>query len=249
MRYPAAKLVKMSDQWRKFVVQEQSHAAEIAYWPALLSEPVACDGMSVVSLTDKYQLELEGMRLDHCVSDHVWQCLQGDSHILSIRDASGRSLSTAEIVLEKDQFGGLIPTVNQHQGAKNSEPELSSKAALSAAMHRLMEQHQQLWFRKITAELAARKNEIESYLSLENCGSAIRVIADVLPRVDQAEAWLMQRLIEEELWCLHRNDLIEEAAAKAGLEDLYCRDTFELWLDDPYRWAQYERLTGRDEVF
>lgn len=248
-RYPAIKLIEMSEQWRHAVVRGEGHAAAIAHWPPLLTEPVACNGLSVVSLTDCFQLNEEGRQLNHCVSTYARACLLGHSHILSIRDGSGKPLSTAEVALIEDKCGDLAPVVLQHRGRSNCEADSYSTEALATALRTLAEFRKQTWFRKIGAALTERKHEIIEYLSRAHSNSALGAIDEVIPRRAHAENWLLESFIREELWHSHQVDLFEEAAARVGLEDLFCQDAYELWLDDPYRWAQYERLTGREQGF
>ena len=140
-----------------------------------------------------------------------------------------------------------MPEVLQHVGEKNREPDPLNKAALAAVMHKLRKPRSQNRFRRINAMLAEREKEIAAYLSGAASDFAIAAISEVLPRVVQVEAWLKQRLIQEEFWYCHRNDLEDECAAKVGLGDLHDLDLIEVLWSDPFRWEQYERLTGHQQ--
>ena len=247
MQYPAIKLMELSIQWRQIIIRSQALSAEIPHWPPLLPVPIYSHGLTVVSLTDSSQLAEEGRRLKHCVSAYTSACLCGLSHILSIRDQAGECLSTVEISLKNESSGKLMPEVLQHVGEKNREPDPLNKAALAAVMHKLRKPRSQNRFRRINAMLAEREKEIAAYLSGAASDFAIAAISEVLPRVVQVEAWLKQRLIQEEFWYCHRNDLEDECAAKVGLGDLHDLDLIEVLWSDPFRWEQYERLTGHQQ--
>ncbi len=249
MQYPAIKLMELSALWRQTAIRSQIIAAEIAHWPPLLPVAIHSHGLTVISLTDSFQLAEEGRQLKHCVSTYTTACLLGLSHILSIQDKTGASLSTAEISLEDEPSGRLMPKVHQHVGLMNSEPDPSSQAALADVIHRLSKPRRQNWLHQATALLAEREQEIEAYLADSTSDVAIGVISEILPHFEQVDAWLQQRLIQEEFWYYHRNDLEEEAAIKVGLVDLHCHKPFEAWWSDPFRWQQYERVSGHEQFF
>lgn len=81
-----------------------------------------------------------------------------------------------------------------------------------------------------------------------DCDATVDSIAEVLPRLEQVDAWLKQKLIQEELWQHHRNNLIEEAAIKVGLSDWLSEDAFQIRNEDIFRGKQYERVTGREQL-
>ena len=197
MQYPANKLMELSALWRQAVIRSQVIATEIAHWPPLLPFAIHSHGLTVISLTDSFQLAEEGRQLKHCVSTYTEVCLLGLSHILSIRDKTGASLSTVEISLEDEPSGRLIPKVLQHVGLMNSEPEPSSKAALAAVMHKLRKPERQNWLHQATAMLAEREQEIEAYLAETTSDVDIGAISEILPRFEQVDAWLQQRLIRD----------------------------------------------------
>ena len=248
-RYPAIRLLEMAEQWQQSTMRDRARAAKIIHWPALLPEPMTCQGLTVLTLNDSLQLFTEGAQLNHCVSTYIPMCLLGLSHILAIRGDAGESLSTAEITLQEDHVGWLSPVVNQHTGVNNSAPDARSARALAAAMHRLQAPGMQNWFKQMGELRAERQNEIDHYLLHENCADAVNAISEVIPRRGQVDRWLEQRLVEEDLWHSHHSDLAQEAAVKVGLGNLHCEDAYELWNEDPFRWGQYERMTGREQYF
>jgi hypothetical protein len=120
-------------------------------WPLVLVAPLQLDKLTVVELGDEASLLLEGRAMHHCVGALGGRCLAGDSLIVSIRDAGGQRLSTAELRLAP----GTRPVVlGQHCAVNNSTPRadcieavnrlvrlLNSTAYLDAVMTRIMFQH------------------------------------------------------------------------------------------------------------
>lgn len=233
-RYPAIKLIEMSARWQQIIIRNQPHSANLVHWPALLPDPVTCNGLTVISLTNSFQLFKESEQLNHCVPTYIPACLLGHSHMLAIRDDSGECLSTVEIELVEDRSGDLSPIVIQHRGVNNSVPDGANASALAAAMHRLLEPGLQKRFRQMAAICSEREIEIADCLLHADSDASVDSIARVLPRLEQVDAWLEQRLIQEELWQHHRNDLIEEAAINVGLSDLLSEDEFQLRNEDTF---------------
>jgi hypothetical protein len=77
--------------------------------------------VSVIPLTTPTELVEEGKLLSHCVASYVNDCLLHGSHIVSLRDANGRSLSTAELRWINDE-GEERWHCGQHLGLKNGPP-------------------------------------------------------------------------------------------------------------------------------
>ena len=219
MRFPAIELLDLSEQWQQNIICNRPHASKIVHWPALLPEPVFCNGLTVISLTNSFQLFKESESLNHCVPRYISACLLGHSHILAIRDESGESLSTVEITLIEDQMGDLVPIVMQHCGVSNSVPDVSSTQALSVAIHRLLETGNQIWFREMAAIRSTRAQEINDYLVDRDDDASVDAITEVMPDLEQIDGWLIQRLVEQELLHCHRRDQVEDSRALAKQEE------------------------------
>ena len=198
-RFSAIKLLELSEHWQQRIARNQAHTAKIVHWPALLPGPVFCDGLTVVSLTDSFQLFKESEQLNHCVPMYISACMRGHSHILAIRDESGESLSTVEIVLVEDRFGELAPIIVQHRGVNNSEPDISCTRALSSAIHRLLAPDMQTWFREMAVMHAERKKDIDNCLAQGDDEVSVDAIAEVLPHLELFDDWLEQRINYEDL--------------------------------------------------
>ena len=80
-RFSAVKLLEFSECWHQSILCNQAHTAKIVHWPALLPDPVLCEGLTVVSLTNSFQLFKESDQLNHCVPRYISACLRGHSHI------------------------------------------------------------------------------------------------------------------------------------------------------------------------
>jgi len=123
-------------------------------WPRLLPQPVALgEGIEAVALGSAEQLALEGRRMQHCVGGYWQVCFRGESHIVSLRDASGHSLSTLEIRVPPN--GLRHCEVYQHRGLRNQTPD----KALLALESRLCALVMQLADFKALAEW--RKNAVK----------------------------------------------------------------------------------------
>ncbi|MEI7773371.1 MAG: hypothetical protein WCK17_01215 [Verrucomicrobiota bacterium] len=72
-------------------------------WPCLLAQTVELgDNVYAVTLGNAKALTEEGRRMQHCVGGYWQDCFLGNSHIVSLRDAGGESLSTLQVCVAKD---------------------------------------------------------------------------------------------------------------------------------------------------
>ncbi len=242
MRYSAMELIRQSERWHR----EISRAAAVALtaessaameeWPPLPRLPIRIGELTVCSLTNTAQLQLEGARLNHCVSVYVRSCMYGNSHIVSIRDADGKSLSTAEIFIDSDEEGKLMPSVVQHQAQSNLEPIRECKAALSAAMDMLSTVDTQARLQEICDFHESRRGEVDAFLGIDDGGYSIKLCCEVMSQVlrdyDNAIAWLDRRLEQEEGWYRHRNEQAGERLDQLGFDDeLTDERAFEIYRD------------------
>ncbi|TAL63595.1 MAG: hypothetical protein EPN79_15675 [Burkholderiaceae bacterium] len=110
--------------------------ASISWEPCLLSGPFKHGTLTVVELTSAGQLQEEGAQLSHCVADYEGLCVTGSSRIFSVRDSSGRPLSTIELQQEHDIHSGERRLmVRQHFGFKNRRPAIEAEKTLEAFLH------------------------------------------------------------------------------------------------------------------
>ncbi|GAB1394888.1 hypothetical protein MASR1M60_30520 [Rhodocyclaceae bacterium] len=106
--------------WTEAGLPEDSDTRRTA-WPCLLPQPLALgDGIMAVSLGNAAELAEEGRRLQHCVGSYWRHCFFGGSHIVSLRDQRGDSLSTLEIRLPEN--GTRNCTIVQHRAYRNQTP-------------------------------------------------------------------------------------------------------------------------------
>lgn len=91
--------------------------------------------VTAVSLTASSELKKEGTDLSHCVGGYTYECLKRKSHIISLRDETGKSLSTLELRLRPGKGKEGNPRIinikgnvehhlklKQHHGEKNQTP-------------------------------------------------------------------------------------------------------------------------------
>jgi hypothetical protein len=136
-----AVLRRLSRRWHRDLPKLQDTLAwlrvgSVTIWPPIAST-VSIDGLSFVPLTSAVALRLEGKALRHCVGTYAGLCAAGASHILSLRDARGRPVSTAEFRLERDRTGRVFPVLMQHRAASNTLPSEGSGHALEQWLNRL----------------------------------------------------------------------------------------------------------------
>jgi hypothetical protein len=248
-RYSAMELIRQSERWHQeigLIPPAKSDAGEVdslEQWPALPGLPLSVGSHTVVSLTNRDQLEAEGSQLNHCVGFHYPSCMRGESHIVSVRTPQGQSVSTAEIFLSKTARGTLVPTAIQHKKHSNDEPDHDCIAALNAALGVLRNEAIQAELHQILTFHAQRRERIDALLTVEMGGYPVAVMSTVMSHVLKdfrgVIAWLERRLEEEEGWYRHRNEQAGARMEALGLDDeLTYERAFEIYRD-----------TGNEECF
>jgi PcfJ-like protein len=207
-RYPAMELIRQSECWHRIVGKRFGGTEPDAGigWPALFPQPVPWDDLTVISLTTSLAIQQEGYRLQHCVGNYARSCLSGRSHIVSVRDASGASLSTAEIKLTRSYGAAVSTQVIQHRGMDNGEPPSSCATALHVAMKNLQSAAGQSRLREVVAIYQEQAPSFQHYHPNLKDSSFDPVMREVLPDFDRAVVWLERRLLEEEAWYWHHNE-------------------------------------------
>ena len=137
-------------------------------WPGLPELPWQHEELTIISLTSTAELCLDGGLMNHCVGSYFDDCRRGDAHIVSIRDASGNRLSTAEISLEETAGCKIQTVVVQHRAKGNRQPEERCVVALEAMVERWQNEGNQ---RELTSLVHLCSVQREQ-LSLRSSGEA-----------------------------------------------------------------------------
>ncbi len=241
-RYSAIELIRQSDRWHQEIGRipavklDAEEVASLEEWPSLPRLPLCVGNHTVISLTNRTQLETEGSRLNHCVGFFYPSCMKGDSHIVSVRDPEGQSLSTAEISLNRSPRGNLILSIVQHRAHSNGDPNHGCTAALNAALGMLREEPAQAHLRQLLDFHAERRERVDALLAIEMVRYPVAVMSEVMGRVlkDYRDVlvWLEMRLEEEEGWYRHRNEQAGNRLEALGFEDeLTDERAFEIYRD------------------
>lgn len=254
--YPAIKIHQMAKRWHHiytfFVANKLDR--HLPTWPALIGTPVKADGLSVVSLVSREALVNESEALNHCSWMYVRNCVRGTTHIVSIRDPNGNSLSTAEIRLTEPGAIAMYSVV-QHRARKNSEPSESCHRALSVALEQLSDPESPNWIGNVADQMLRWNTEIEKRLAdspeLTVHEGIQACLVDALPGYPTLLQWVTRRLEDEEGLYRHRNDLAEEKLRAVGLADentsqrLYDIAFFDQMADDELKEFD-EKLKGNN---
>lgn len=89
-------------------------------------------------LTHGGALLQEGLTMRHCVSLYAERCAAGQCRIFSLQSTDGKTRSTLEFAIQKDQTGAEIGVkLVQHRGFANSEPSLLSKLTAQRVEQRI----------------------------------------------------------------------------------------------------------------
>lgn len=134
------RIVEYSARWHRDALAEvnrRSLDTERSTWPCLLKQPVElAPGCFAVSLGNADALAEEGRQMKHCVGGYWRHCFLGSSHIVSLRDATGKPLSTLEFSVAQD--GTNSCEIVQHRARANRTPEPHLRALegrLKALIH------------------------------------------------------------------------------------------------------------------
>ncbi len=256
MRYSAIKLIEQSCRWHREIFQADRDPLEAAFfetvcqfdcqildWPPLPCMPMRIGAIIVHSLTDVYQLKDEGRQLEHCVGQYFYLCVLGDSHIISLRNADGVALSTAEIRVFVDSELGLTVQAVQHQAQGNGEPKGDCVTALSATLLHLNDERTQPALRDLLRFHENRRQTIPVRIGPDfgwfDRDFYTELMQRILPDFDNAVMWLEERIDEIRGLSLHRNELIGERMSQLGFGDELTED----------RAMEIFRDTGNSEIW
>ena len=130
---PLLKQLAASESWHRrqgelaaLIGLESGWKRQLVWEP--LTDPVTVEGITIVPLINSTALRGEGEAMGHCVGTGWYdeQCAFSGHHVVSMRDAAGRRLSTAE--LHFDERGRL--EIVQHRGPGNAVPSVPEVEAL-----------------------------------------------------------------------------------------------------------------------
>lgn len=212
MRYSALTLVRQSEIWHQRIHQLRTSDPKpvdleiLAWWPALPGLPWISNGLAIVALNTPAALQEEGSRLAHCVAGYAYRCVAGNSHIVSLRNESGESASTAEICCEIGKSKSIEPRVLQHRGQENGFPARECVAALDAWLARWNEDKFQSELHKLARFHGdeKRRAEVGSQFLMEHelpLATMSRLMRNVLPDYEASLAWLDKRFPEARIRC------------------------------------------------
>ncbi|MBP6108266.1 MAG: PcfJ domain-containing protein [Rhodocyclaceae bacterium] len=202
MRYSLSELIRQSEKWHVEIVKHVSENVEraepnekspLSSWPPLLQDSLEANGLRAISLVCDNDLIVEGARLSHCVGMYANSCVAGTSHIISIRDEAGISLSTAEIVLEMSEQRYWQAKVIQHRGMMDEVPSPACTAMLEQVVEKIDSPAMQAWLIDIQATHTQRSAEISKLLAAAEDESMVIkdiIMQAVLPDYDEAIEWL-----------------------------------------------------------
>jgi hypothetical protein len=120
------RIVEASIRWHRALwveagLPDDDIDTQRASWPLLLPQAVTLGkGIEAVSLGNATELAEEGQRMQHCVGSYWRHCFLGESHIISLRNSNGDSLSTIEIRLPGN--GARQCNIVQHRAQRNQNP-------------------------------------------------------------------------------------------------------------------------------
>jgi hypothetical protein len=159
------KQVRASLRWHELqlrpeegeISDESPDNRDLSNWPAPLPEPLQLDLLYAHFLITPAQLKDEGMRMQHCVGSYEYQCLFGGSNIVSFRDRSGRSVSTAELRMD-DRGKQIRMTVVQHKAQRNGTPPPVAAGALYQLLSTLNDEKMQPRLQEMREQLVQRQS-------------------------------------------------------------------------------------------
>jgi hypothetical protein len=133
------RLLEASIRWHQIV--NAQYLSSIANkkpirWKPLFNFPAELSNTVVaVTLQTQYELCQESEQLMHCVRSYAEWCYLGETHIVSLRNHKGESLSTVEIMRVATEW-----QIVQHRVQRNGEPEPYLKE-LEKPLLKYVEQH------------------------------------------------------------------------------------------------------------
>ncbi len=127
-----------------------------ARWPGLFEHAQVFGSRQIHALSTRQSLQEEGLALGHCVGSYAPETWLLRTHILSLRDLTGRRCSTAEVRLGTNGDRAHLVLI-QHAGLANCEPDEQCRQALTAFCNAAAFGEVVIDHRAIAIEKAARE--------------------------------------------------------------------------------------------
>lgn len=243
MRYSGKEIVRQADRWHK-EIHRNTHNFSLNtsipdVWPALPGLPYGYHDLIILPLTTSALLVAEGARLEHCAGTYSDSCWSGEGHVVSIRDAVGQSLSTAELSISETPDSQFALSVVQHHSFRNGSPPQACIDALADYMQSISTEMAQAALDELGEFHMLRNLEFEGMDLYDNERSALivsNIMRRVLPEYEQARHWLLDQLDMEDAWYRFNNERAAQALRQFHLdESLSEKEAFEFaW--DTGRW-------------
>jgi hypothetical protein len=161
-------IIELSDWWQR--QQNQINEAipldaDMTEWPGLTKTIVTLDGYHIETLNTFTLLKEEGDQMGHCISSYSHECLEGNKHVVSIRDPQGNRLSTAEL-----RIGLYDVSIAQHVGPKNSTASAEATHALQWYVDNINQRKIVVEFDKLyehRKKMAEQKNSLTKFIGFD----------------------------------------------------------------------------------
>jgi hypothetical protein len=138
----AKRIAEASAVWhaKEHAIENALFGNAAARWSPLTEPWEPPEGrLRLVPLITRNELKAEGEKLRHCVGSYASKCLFHGAHVISVKDAADKSVSTAELRIERvpDENGKkenerIKVVVVQHKALKNGRPSAAADAAIAA---------------------------------------------------------------------------------------------------------------------
>ena len=142
-KFGVFRIVDYSARWHRVICADtgvpESTDTSRSVWPSLFAQPIKlAENVYATCLGNAAALSAEGRRMQHCVGLYWKNCFLGNSHIVSLRNDRGQSLSTLEFRVAKD--GTRQCEIIQHRAHQNKTPS-DHLRALEGNLKALILQH------------------------------------------------------------------------------------------------------------
>ncbi len=158
------RIVELTREWEKnsadiigMIAAERSDTHWVPLGPPATYETPE-GPLTVVPLNSAAELLEEGRRLRHCVATYSEKCLFDIVRIVSIRDATGRSLSTVQVAFDNQTKWQIV----QHRGARNAEPPAVAHRVVSDWLYDVRARNYPVDLKAINAERFERSRQRRS---------------------------------------------------------------------------------------
>ncbi len=160
-------ILEFSKHWHQALQQTKSNGSKDfgkESWSLLFGEDkkeinVTLEGMEgwkLVTRNNSGELKTEGSDLNHCVGGYAGRCLKENSHIISVVNPEGNSVSTIEI---ETDYSNRSFRESQHMGKNNSSISQESRRAKDWLYNEIKEERISINYDALAASKLAREKE------------------------------------------------------------------------------------------